>query len=259
MENSGCFRERIILVEDNPITAEVTTQLLQRLKYQVVGHARSGTEAIHEVLTKPVDLILMDIMLEGELDGIDTARYCYNLVQVPVVFVTGNMDEEILLRCKIAEPFGFLLKPVTSTSLHYAIQIAINTYTCTRAKIPEPVDTIGSISDLGYGMIIVDTGARILYINGITEAILEIDNSDLLFQELTECLQPVDYQTGNTFTPSDFTAMVRSIADTGEERYLYLSTPVNGHKKPFVTWARPIRPFNGDDLGTVLILQSMEE
>ncbi len=258
MEDSGHFRERIILVEDNPITAEVTTKLLQRLKYQVVGHAKSGTEAIREVLTKPVDLILMDIMLEGELDGIDTARYCYNLVHVPVVFVTGNMDEEIMLRSKIAEPFGFLLKPVTSTSLHYAIQIAINTYTCTRAKIPEPVDTLGSISELGYGMIIVDTKTRILYMNGYAETFLDIDDSFLQYREFTECFRPHEYQTGNTITLSDFSAMIQSIADTGEERYLYLSTPTNGHKKPFVAWARPIRSFSGDDLGTVLILQSME-
>ena len=259
MNGNGEKRERIILVEDDPIIAEVTILLLQRLHYQVVKHARSGTEAIKAVLTQPVDLILMDIMLDGKLDGIEAAQYCYHLMHVPIVFVTGNMSEDILNRSKIAEPFGFIIKPITSATLHSTIQIALNTFKCTSTWKTDRVDDISNIEQMGFGMVIVDINGRILYLNQIAENMLNTNGATLHYQTIVPVFKPQDFKTEEFITEPNFLQIMRSMLTTGAEKHLFMTTLNSGQKRPFVIWALPIQSMTSDYLGAVLIIRNLEE
>ncbi|MBP9943032.1 MAG: EAL domain-containing protein [Desulfomicrobium sp.] len=123
----------ILLVEDNAIVAFDMQQRLQKLGYQEQGIIASGEEAMEAVSRQAPSLILMDIFLDGRIDGIETAKAILKDTQIPIIFLTGHDDEETLGRAKITETFGYIIKPAESRDLHVAIEIALYKHAASQA------------------------------------------------------------------------------------------------------------------------------
>lgn len=123
----------ILLVEDNAIVAFDMQQRLQKLGYQVQGIITSGEEAIAAVSRQAPSLILMDIFLDGRIDGIEAAKAILENTQIPIIFLTAHDDEETLGRAKITETFGYIIKPAESRDLHVAIEIALYKHSAAQA------------------------------------------------------------------------------------------------------------------------------
>ncbi len=121
--------EKILIVEDEGIVARETEFRLKDLGYTVCGIVASGAEAIKKAEKARPDVVLMDIMLKGEMDGIEAAEQIHSKLSVPVVYVTAHADETTLQRAKRTEPMGYLLKPFNERELHAAIEIAIYKHT----------------------------------------------------------------------------------------------------------------------------------
>jgi diguanylate cyclase (GGDEF)-like protein len=121
----GQDQPSILLVEDNVVVAFDMQQRLQQLGYKVQGIIASGEEAIEEVGRQTPALILMDIYLEGPMDGIEAAQKILESSQIPIIFLTGHDDEETLGRAKITETFGYIIKPAKPRELHVAIEMAL--------------------------------------------------------------------------------------------------------------------------------------
>ncbi len=117
--------EKILVVEDAIITAEDIRESLQDTGYVVIGVVSSGEEAIKKVEEENPDLVLMDIMLQGEMDGIETAKQIRSRFSVPVVYLTAYSDKKILERAKITEPFGYIIKPFNERELHINVEMAL--------------------------------------------------------------------------------------------------------------------------------------
>jgi signal transduction histidine kinase len=117
---------RILIVEDEPIVAEDVAERLQKFGYQVVGIEESGGAAIAMATAMRPDLVLMDIVLEGELDGVEAAHIIRQALQIPVVYLTANTDETTLQRAKATVPFGYILKPFKARELQATIEIALS-------------------------------------------------------------------------------------------------------------------------------------
>ncbi|MBN1534687.1 MAG: PAS domain S-box protein [Spirochaetes bacterium] len=115
---------RILIVEDESIVSITTRKMLERRGYAVAGIASTGEEAIAMVRERVPDLILMDIMLNGRIDGIAASREIRAFADVPVVFMTAYSDQETLERAKSIQPYGYLVKPVGEKELHTTIEIA---------------------------------------------------------------------------------------------------------------------------------------
>ena len=118
-------KSKIMIVEDEWITADDIRMSLQSLGYTVSSVVSSGEEAIQKAEKDKPDLVLMDIMLKGKMDGIEAAsqiRSCYN---IPIIYLTAYADEKILERAKITEPFGYIVKPFVNEDLKIAIEIAL--------------------------------------------------------------------------------------------------------------------------------------
>lgn len=116
---------KILVVEDEKILAMGLKRKLEIMGYTVIGTASSGQEAI-EVAGKGLpDLVLMDIVLKGDLDGIDAAQQIINLYNIPVIYVTAYADEKILERAMVTEPYGYLIKPFKETELKANIKMAL--------------------------------------------------------------------------------------------------------------------------------------
>ncbi|MBM4288125.1 MAG: response regulator [Deltaproteobacteria bacterium] len=118
------YKKTILIVEDEAIVAEDIRRTLERLGYGIAAVAASGPEALAAIAVAKPDLVLMDIVLQGEMSGIRTAEIIRADHQIPVIFLTAYADADTLARAKITEPFGYILKPFEDRSLHTAIEIA---------------------------------------------------------------------------------------------------------------------------------------
>ena len=118
-------KQQIMIVEDEVLIAAELEQQLLSFGYLVPALATSGEKALAIVETMTPDLILMDIKLKGELDGIETARRILMTLRIPVVFLTAFADESLLEKAKLSQPFGYLIKPVDSRELRSTIAMAL--------------------------------------------------------------------------------------------------------------------------------------
>ena len=116
---------KILLVEDEQIVAKFTEKQLSTAGYSIVASASTGEIAIEKVRTHHPDIILMDIKLVGSMDGVETADYIRKNYQIPVIFLTSLADDESFQRAKIAEPFGYLIKPIDLKELNRVVDMAL--------------------------------------------------------------------------------------------------------------------------------------
>lgn len=116
---------RILVVEDEAIVAMDIESRLINMGYSLAGRAVSGEQALALAEAERPDLMLMDICLQGAMDGIDAAREIHQRFRIPVIFLTSYSEEETLERAKLAEPFGFILKPFDDRDLKSTIEITL--------------------------------------------------------------------------------------------------------------------------------------
>ncbi len=122
-------KKQILVVEDERIVAEDIKMRLQNLGYAVPGTAFSGKEAIKKAEEMNPDLVLMDIVLEGKMDGIEAASAIRSRFAIPIVYLTAYADKKTLQRAKITEPFGYIIKPFEDRELNSIIEIALYKHT----------------------------------------------------------------------------------------------------------------------------------
>jgi signal transduction histidine kinase len=116
---------RILVVEDEGITAIDTSDLLQGLGYAVPATVFSGRDAVRQVEALHPDLVLMDIRLKGEMDGIAAAKEIRTRFDIPIIYATAYADDATLQRAKLTEPFGYVLKPFDERELRSSIEMAL--------------------------------------------------------------------------------------------------------------------------------------
>lgn len=116
----------IMIVEDKFIVAQDIAMSLRKLGYTVAGIAASGLEAIEKAGATHPSLILMDIHLKGDMDGIDAAAKLQGELNIPIVYLTAHSDEATLERASATQPCGFLLKPYDERQLYSTIELALN-------------------------------------------------------------------------------------------------------------------------------------
>jgi two-component system, response regulator PdtaR len=115
----------IILVEDEIIVAADVKNRLENMGYSVLGIFDNGDEAIQKAGELKPNLVLMDIVLKGEMDGIDAAQNIRELYDIPIIYLTAYADEKTLERAKVTEPFGYVLKPFEDREIQSAIEMAL--------------------------------------------------------------------------------------------------------------------------------------
>lgn len=116
---------KILITEDEILIARELESALLDLGYQVVAIAPDGPTALERVMETQPDLVLMDVVLPGEMDGIEVAEQIRDRFHIPVVYLTAYADAETLQRASITEPFGYILKPFQPQELHATLQIAL--------------------------------------------------------------------------------------------------------------------------------------
>jgi len=116
---------RIMIVEDEFVVAADLRTQVEYLGYSVCAEAADGEEAVALAVQSNPDLVLMDIVLRGEKDGIRAAEEVRTIQPLPIIFITAFADEEKIKRAKQVEPFGYLVKPFKSLELKATIETAL--------------------------------------------------------------------------------------------------------------------------------------
>ncbi len=145
---------RVLVVEDESIVAKSIQSRLKSLGYTVPAVVSSGEEAVHKAEETRPDLVLMDIVLKGRMDGIKAAGEIYNRLNIPIVYLTAYSDDNTLERAKLTEPFGYVLKPFQIREIRSAIEIALHKHRVEnnlRLKESWLSTTLEKVSDGVYG------------------------------------------------------------------------------------------------------------
>jgi CheY-like chemotaxis protein len=118
----------VLVVEDDIVIGNLIENRLRKLGYAVCGIVNSGEEAIIRATEQKPDLVLMDIQLAGDIDGIAASRIIHNQQSIPIIYLTSFADDYTLDRAKRTDPAGYIMKPFSDDDLRTAIEIALFKY-----------------------------------------------------------------------------------------------------------------------------------
>lgn len=168
-------KTNILVVEDESIVSKDIQHSLNKLGYNVVGAASTGEKALELARSERPDIVLMDIMLKGQMNGIETAEIIRNELSIPVVFLTAYADESTLSKAKVTEPYGYIIKPFKEVDLNTSIEMAIYKHSKEQAIIRER-DFLYSIvenKETSSGFIFVKSNSKLVKLK--TEDIFYIE------------------------------------------------------------------------------------
>ncbi len=165
---------RIVIADDERIVAADLTRRMAGLGYAVVGNVGRGTDAVRVALEQLPDLVLMDIGMDGEFDGITAAAQIRAEADIPVVFVTSYSDKETLRRAKEIGPFGYVLKPFDERELVATVEMAIFRHKMDQKLRRSEQLHRALIENTGEGIVFADLDERFTFANPTAEALLGV-------------------------------------------------------------------------------------
>jgi CheY-like chemotaxis protein len=119
------INNKILIVEDDVIISQIIELQLKKLGYSVIGKAANGQDAITLTNKTNPDAILMDIFLEGEMDGIEATKIIKEKFNIPIIFLTAYSDDKVLERIRTIQSAHYVLKPFTNDDLRIALKLSL--------------------------------------------------------------------------------------------------------------------------------------
>jgi len=250
-------KARVLVVEDESIVSLEIQSRLKRLGYEVVAAVASAEEAIERTARCEPDLVLMDIQLKGEMDGVEAAGEIRDHLSIPVVYLTAYADEATLRRAKVTEPFGYILKPFEERELYKTIEMALSKHQLekTLKEREQWLDTtLRSIAD---AVITTDTDGRVTFLNTIAEKLTGWSFGEAEGRDLKEVFHITNQMTKEP-AEDPATIVLREGQSTNLANFIVLITR-DGMERPIDSSAAPIRGDNGEITGVVLIFRDITE
>jgi len=177
---------RILVAEDENLVGRDILNMLQGIGYEVVDVVSSGEDAVRVAESASPDLVLMDIVLRGEMDGIAAAERIWDNFAIPVIYLTAYADEKTLQRAKVTEPFGYILKPFDERELQTTIEMAFYKAKMDK-KLREREEWLSTIlKNIGDGVIATDDDNCVSFMNPLAEKLTGCTQSDALHRPLSD-------------------------------------------------------------------------
>ncbi len=175
-------RGNILVVEDENITAIDLQNRLESMGFEVPVIVSSGEDAILKAEENRPDLVLMDIVIKGELDGIDAAEHIRNNFDIPVVYLTAYADDLTLHRAKVTEPFGYIIKPCEERELYTTVEMALNKHKLEKKLKASEQKYRNLVDNAIIGVYRTNLKGEILFVNDAMVKMLEFGSSDKLIE-----------------------------------------------------------------------------
>ncbi|OWY69425.1 hybrid sensor histidine kinase/response regulator [cyanobacterium TDX16] len=247
---------KILVVEDEGIVAKDIENRLQKFGYHVCKTVATGEEAIAQVSELKPDLVLVDIRLQGDMDGIAVAQVLHHNFELPVVYLTANSDEYIVNRALATQPFGYIIKPFREQELKTTIEIALNKYLIEQNLKQNKYWLRTVLKSINNGIIASDTEGKIAFMNPIAEALTGWNWQDACGKEATEVVKIIPTQTIISEQPIQQALQRRITVEISERSQLI---DKNGLEIPIDNRIAPIKDDRGNIVGTMLVFQDISE
>lgn len=186
----------ILVVEDEVLVARDIQARLARMGYEVAGTAAKGEDAVCMALEHNPQLILMDINLRGEMDGIEAAVEINGQRSIPIIFCTAYSNDEVLERAKITSPFGYVLKPFDNRELEINIEIALFKHKVEQDLADTKQNLDATLTNVSDGVIAADDQGNIFLMNPMAEKIAGREFNEGFGRPLNEILQLEAFEPG---------------------------------------------------------------
>jgi CheY-like chemotaxis protein len=177
---------KILIVEDEYIIAESMQEILLRLDHEVVEIVSSGAKALNKLKESEPDMILMDINLKGDMDGIETAHKIKEQFDIPVIYITAYGNNELIERAQITEPYGYLLKPLKERELRSTIKMALYKSQIDKKLASVKAMLLTVFNSIGIGIIITDINGNVILMNSISAKITGISKDSAIGKPIGE-------------------------------------------------------------------------
>ena len=248
---------KILVVEDEVVAALMIQAFLERSEHSVVATVTSGAEAVQVAADAQPDLVLMDISLEGELDGIAAAMQIHEQWNIPIIYITANAEDQTLQRAVDTEPFGYLVKPFNQIGLYTTINIALRRYHLEQQLEQAEQWLATTLASIGDGTIATDENGCITFMNAAAETLTGWQQADALGTSADLVLRLIHAETREAIENPLLQAM-RQGANVSLSDHCVLQTK-NGLERAIGDTAAPIRNEKGEITGGVLIFQDVTE
>lgn len=243
---------KILVVEDEGLIANDIATRLEALGHQVIGTASTAAEAVDKAAQ--AEIVLMDIRLDGAGDGIEAATAIRDRYHIPVIFLTANADRVTLDRAKIAEPFGYIVKPLAAATLNTSIEVAVYKHRTERELAEREAwlaTTLGSVAD---AVVVTDPEGRVVMLNRAAEILTGCLEAEAKGRAISKVIRlTTGDQEGDAGDPVAL-AILRDAAVTLDSSATLISR--SGRQLQVEGSAAPVKA-GGPSIGAVLTLRDV--
>lgn len=245
---------KLLVVEDEGIIAKDIHHRLGRMGYDVLIPVSTGIAAIQTTEENRPDLILMDIVLKGDMDGIEAVSQIRERFDIPVIYLTANSDSRTVERAKVTRPHGFLLKPFKDVDAQICIEMALHKHSLDRILREKEEELATILRCVGDAVIASDERGDVTFINPAGEVLTGWSAEDACGHKLEEVVCVVDEKTEEPIS-----VLARLDPEDMERRKPALLLAKGGGRHPIEHTSAPLRNEGLDVLGNVIVLRNITE
>lgn len=239
----------IMVVEDERLVATDLTRRLVSLGYDICGVVSNGENAIIMARAEKPDIIIMDINLQGEMDGIATAQAINKEQFIPVIYLTSYSDEHTIQRAKISEPYGYLLKPFEAKDLRSSIEIAVHKAESHRRLKEHEQWLATTLTCIGEAVIATDVNGNIKFMNSMAANLIGTPMDDCIGKPI-DTIYVTEYEYSNELL---LMGMNKSFESIASELFKYKNLKNSANEQILIEeTAKDIVDKSGEFLGRVI-------
>ena len=248
---------KILIVEDEIIIAKDIENTLLKDGFTVVGLASTGEKAIEEINKTNPDLVLMDIKLKGKMDGIETAEVIRNQFDLPLIYLTSYKDEKTLIRARITEPYGYIIKPFDPRELKILIDLSYYKHK-TRQKLKEGKEWLSTtLKSIGEAVVAANSNGKIQYMNPTAEKLTGWLENEAIKIPVNDVLRIYDEKGENIFINVLSNIQLKKFSRKNLNNLFLLNK--NDEQIPIEFYGSPIINEKNKELGIVFTFRDVTE
>lgn len=247
---------QILVVEDDVIIAMELKDRLQNLGYGVSAVISRGKDAVEKAEMTCPDLVLMDIRLKGEMDGVEAAERIRARFDIPVIYLTAYADEDTLQRAKTTEPYGYILKPFEEREVHTAIEMALYKHKMEGELKRSERWLATTLRSIGDAVIATDENGSVTFMNLVAEALTGWKQKEALGESLKNIFHIVNKEQ-QTVAGISMSKVLQKSLTVDQASYTLVSR--SGREIPIEGSIASISDDRGQITGSVLVFRDIAE